>query len=158
MNGNGVDLTPDGVCAEDLLALERRRTLSDYERRRLSMCLLASDGLRMLRQLHHDFENLDPEPTDEARIIEQCVATAKLRFAPSAERPSRRLRLRMTLLGVSALLVSLGAAGARYHWAPRFAGPEHAPHATAATPGTATNLPLPSRARNPEADAPPGDA
>lgn len=115
MNDNTFESNTDALCAEDLLVLERRRTLTDHEQRRLSMCLAASDALRILRQLHQDFEAIDPENPNEARITELCVTAAKRRFVTREPRTwGRRTRLRMALVGASALLLTLAAAAASY--------------------------------------------
>jgi len=115
MNETAFESTTDALCAEDLLILERRHELTEHEQRRLNMCLAASDALRILRQLHNDFESFDPEDADDARITDLCASAAKQRFAArKAYTLGRRTRLRMSLIGVSALLLTLAAAAASY--------------------------------------------
>lgn len=131
MNEKEFESNTDALHAEDLLALERRRHLSEHEQRRLGMCLTASDALRMLRQLHQDFEALAPTMGDDARVTEQCVSAVRQRFATTKNGAKRRSLWRMgSLMGASAVLLTLAAAAALYRSVPGRLAPNSA--ATAA--------------------------
>lgn len=106
-------------CAEDLLAIERRRELTEHERRRLGMCLAASDALQTLRQLDQDFESLQTEQADEELIVEQCAIAARRRFVGRTRAMwLSRMQMRTALVVALVLFSSLGAAAALYRWAP----------------------------------------
>jgi TolA-binding protein len=135
MNNDCFEPSTDAQCAEDLLALERRRDLTDHERRRLGMCLAASDALRTLRQLDQDLEAVQPNPADEARIVEQCVTSARRRFTARRHTPRGvRRRVRAVLASAPLLLVAFGAAAALYHWVPPLVAPRQQPSDASAAP------------------------
>jgi TolA-binding protein len=118
MKDNDTDSTTDVHHAEDLIALERRRSLTEHERRRLDMCLGSSDSLRVMRQLHADFESHGGQYEPEDAITESCVAAAKQRFAQSKPRGKRtRIPPRGALIGASVLMLTMVASAAAVRWA-----------------------------------------
>ena len=69
-------------CAEDLLILERRTELTEPEQRRLQMCLAASDGLQLLRQVGHAFDVMPTETSRDVGFTDQMVANITAQYAP----------------------------------------------------------------------------
>jgi TolA-binding protein len=138
----------DARCAEDLLAIERRRPLTEHEQRRLDMCLAASDALQLLRQLDQDFASHEPTQSDQSRIVEQCVLAARRQFTTRPNAFVSRVSLRVMLFAAPLLLFSLGAAAALYHWVPSVLTPR-----SAVTPSIGDRSPLQRERSVPRAPA-----
>jgi len=106
----------DAEHPEDLVALERQARLAEPEKRRLQMCLAASDSLGILRQVGLDFDAMHTAQPEDAAQLEQLVAQARSRFAPRIEAGAGRSRGRKLAAGValSFALFALGATAARF--------------------------------------------
>jgi TolA-binding protein len=113
----------DAEHPEDLVALERQERLAEPEKRRLQMCLAASDSLGILRQVGLDFDAMHTAQPEDAAQLEQLVAQARSRFAPRIEGGVGRSRGRKLAAGValSFALFALGATAARFQL-PSFVG------------------------------------
>jgi TolA-binding protein len=110
---------PDLEHPWDLSVLARRGLLTEPERRRLEMCLSASESLRLMHQLGCDFDELSGTERGDADITHWLTSAAAVRYARLPMRGSSRIR---KLAGISAVAISLVAAGAfaaRWQW-PRF--------------------------------------
>ena len=99
---------------EDLLILERRAELSEPAQRRLQMCLAASDGLQVLRQVGHAFDAMPTEAASDAAFTAQLVANVTAQYAPQLAMlaTAKKCRWAAYALWAAALFMTLGAAAA----------------------------------------------
>jgi TolA-binding protein len=129
------DTTNEPLAAEDLLVIERRRSLTEHEQRRLNMCLAASEPLQWLRQLGRDFDADVTDRDDDATITQLCVDAARKRFSNQRVglRPLRA-GIRVGAALVTMLLLSISAAAAWYRWSTSSAAVRSSAGVSAASP------------------------
>ena len=121
MNDGHLPVAPDADFPEDLAVLGRRGALAEPERRRLEMCLTASDSLRVLHQLGCDFDAMNESAAADVEITERLASLVEARYAQHARPSGLRSRIRrVAVVSAAALsLMAVGAVAARGQW-PQF--------------------------------------
>lgn len=103
---------PGPELAEDLIAVARRGALPQPLERRLTMCLAASDSLRCLDQVGHDFDQMQTALASDKADTEGLVALARHRYAKGHSARGWRMPAVGWLAAVGVSLLALGAAAA----------------------------------------------
>jgi len=134
---------PIHTLADDLVALERRGSLSEPERRRLEVALNASSSLSQLRFLGRAFDAV-PEalPGDDAILARISVRTAQRK--PSVPQRGQRVLVAASVAAVALASLTAAAMVARGNW-PRLRSPTRVE--TAAVPSASTPAHRAVRAR-----------